>query len=86
MVTGDDFSQVNLLNYPCPEAKGKMKSFKGHSSHVTRVKFTYDDNFVFSTGGNDKCVIVWETSFGNKDNLANVSALQSSVIPKQKKK
>ena len=35
----------------------------GHSSHVTRVKFSKGDRFIVSTGGNDKTVIVWETDF-----------------------
>lgn len=65
MATGDDFGKVNLLNYPCPVPKGKSKNYIGHSSHVTRVKFSHDDTFLYSTGGNDKCVIVWKTDFGN---------------------
>jgi WD40 repeat protein len=39
----------------------------GHSSHVTKVKFTANDKYVISTGGNDKTVIVWETDFAMDD-------------------
>jgi len=39
----------------------------GHSSHVTKVKFTASDSYVVSTGGNDKTVIVWETDFSMDD-------------------
>lgn len=39
----------------------------GHSSHVTEVKFTYNDKYVVSAGGNDKTVIVWETDFSMED-------------------
>lgn len=35
------------------------KSFNGHSSHVTNVRFMYDDRVIVTVGGNDKCVIVW---------------------------
>jgi WD40 repeat protein len=35
----------------------------GHSSHVTKVKFSANDQYVVTTGGNDKTVIVWETDF-----------------------
>jgi len=33
----------------------------GHSSHVTRVRFSKDDNWLVSTGGNDKTVLLWKT-------------------------
>jgi microtubule-associated protein-like 6 len=39
----------------------------GHSSHVTKVKFSFNDKYVISTGGNDKTVIVWETDFAMDD-------------------
>lgn len=39
----------------------------GHSSHVTKVKFSADDTFVVSTGGNDKTVLIWKTDFGMDD-------------------
>jgi microtubule-associated protein-like 6 len=32
----------------------------GHSSHVTNVKFSKDDTYLFSTGGNDNCVFQWK--------------------------
>lgn len=45
-------------------AKQKRKEYIGHSSHVTRVRFTFDDSFLVSTGGNDKSIIIWKTDFG----------------------
>lgn len=30
-----------------------------------RVRFTSDDNFLITVGGNDKSVIVWKTDFGS---------------------
>jgi len=32
---------------------------KGHSSHVTNVKWSCQDKFLFSTGGEDNCVFQW---------------------------
>jgi len=63
LATGDDFGKVNLFKYPCVQEKSASKSFIGHSSHVTEVKFSASDKYVISTGGNDKTVIVWETDF-----------------------
>ncbi len=36
----------------------------GHSSHVTKVKFSANDTYVVTTGGHDKTVLIWETDFG----------------------
>lgn len=51
LVTADDFSKVKLFKYPVCQTKQIYNSYKGHSSHVTGVKWTYDDKFVVSTGG-----------------------------------
>ncbi len=58
VMTGDDLGQVNLfLN---PALKGaKCDSFKAHSSHVVRSLFSQDDKAVFSVGGFDKCLVIW---------------------------
>ena len=55
---------MKLFKYPSTIEKAQFNSYTGHSSHVTKVKFTAGDQFVITTGGNDKTVIVWETDFG----------------------
>lgn len=58
---------MTLLRYPSVVPRTKMrKEYGGHSSHITRVRFSPDDNFLYSTGGGDKCVIVWKTDFGSE--------------------
>jgi hypothetical protein len=64
IATADDFGQVNLFKYPCYVEKAQCKSYMAHSSHVTKVKFFFDDSMVVSTGGGDKTIFVWETDFG----------------------
>jgi len=65
LATGDDFGKVTLLKYPSTLPRTKMrKEFGGHSSHITRLRFSSDDSYLYSTGGGDKCVIVWDTDFG----------------------
>ena len=34
---------------------------------MTKVKFSANDKYIISTGGNDKTVIVWETDFAMGD-------------------
>jgi WD40 repeat protein len=60
LVSGDDKKLVKLFKYPCPKENSKFKSFKGHSEHVTNVKFSVDNKYVFSIGGLDKAVLQFE--------------------------
>lgn len=40
--------------------KQKNKELIGHSSHVTRVRFSKDEQFLLSEGGNDRTILAWE--------------------------
>ncbi|KAG7492916.1 hypothetical protein MATL_G00019970 [Megalops atlanticus] len=60
VVTGDDFGLVKLFDFPCPEKFAKHKRYFGHSAHVTNIRFSYDDKYVISTGGDDCSVFVWK--------------------------
>ena len=62
LVTGDDFSKVKLFKYPVCQKKQIYSAYKGHSSHVTGVKWTFDDKNIISTGGLEKSVIQWATN------------------------
>ena len=64
IATGDDFSLVKLFRYPCVVEKSGYKAYKGHSSHVCKIRFSAKDLFLVSVGGNDKSVFIWETDFG----------------------
>jgi microtubule-associated protein-like 6 len=61
LVTADDFGKLNLFKWPVAVEHQASKSYSGHSAHVTKVKFTHDDQFVVSIGGDDKCAFVWKT-------------------------
>lgn len=58
LATADDFGKVQLFRYPSPAERAKALTLRGHSSHVTKVKF--GDGCLFSTGGNDTTVIQWK--------------------------
>jgi microtubule-associated protein-like 6 len=65
LATADDFGQVNIYKYPCTVEKGAIySSYLGHSSHVTKVRFSANDRYLVSTGGHDKTVLIWENSYG----------------------
>ncbi len=70
LATADDFGKVKLFKYPCPiESKSRCNKpgvescfqvYRGHSSHVTKVRFTADGNYLISTGGHDKSIFQWK--------------------------
>ncbi|XP_049825884.1 echinoderm microtubule-associated protein-like 2 isoform X2 [Aethina tumida] len=62
MVTGDDFGKVKLFSYPVIQPKSLCHIYGGHSSHVTSVKFLYDDTRLISIGGKDTAVLQWAIS------------------------
>jgi microtubule-associated protein-like 6 len=63
MVTLDDLAASRLtchsFRYPCVEKGAMFQCYRGHSSHVTCVRFTNDHRFLVSLGGADKCVMQW---------------------------
>ncbi|KRW98348.1 WD40-repeat-containing domain [Pseudocohnilembus persalinus] len=62
LATGDDYSRVNVFKYPSIQKGSKCITNRGHSSHVTNVKFTKDDKRIISTGGEDQCVMQWKVT------------------------
>lgn len=55
---GDDKGRVRIFRYPAVDGAGSIVA-KGHSSHVTRVRFTADSKRLLSLGGKDQTVLQW---------------------------
>ena len=60
VVSGGDDQKIRLFKFPVNIPKQKNKEYVGHSSHVTKVKFSPDESHLLSTGGNDRTIILWE--------------------------
>jgi len=60
VASADDFGKVNLYKYPSCQPKSTPHTYGGHSSHVTNVRFLYDDSRLISTGGKDNAIMQWE--------------------------
>lgn len=86
IATGDDFSKVNLYKYPSVVPQSHAKEYIGHSSHVTKVKFSNDDRFLVSVGGYDKTVIIWSTDFGIEEAPAAEPAAEELAEPEEEVK
>ena len=51
LATADDFSKVKVFRYPVCNKRQLYNEYKGHSSHVTNIKWSFDDKLLISTGG-----------------------------------
>jgi len=81
IASGDDNSKVCLYNYPSVVKNSVFKSYSGHSSHVTTVRFSRDDGWLISTGGYDKCILVWKTDFGKR--IESIKAGNTNMIEQE---
>jgi len=61
LATGDDFGFVKLYEYPTKGKDAKCKKFNGHSAHVSNVRWSYNDQYLISTGGADTAIMVWSS-------------------------
>ena len=77
LATAEDSGKVKLFRYPCVTEGADANEYSGHSSHVTKVKFTANDRNVVSVGGNDKTLIIWETDFATDGGQLNDDASSS---------
>lgn len=69
LAIGEDSSLVKIFRYPSIGKKSGFKAYKGHSSHVTQIRFIGNDEFLVSTGSLDRTIILWKTDFGNFEGL-----------------
>jgi WD40 repeat protein len=52
LASGDDYGLVCIYRNPLLEGHASDK-YRGHSEFVTRVRFSHDNKFLFSVGGQD---------------------------------
>jgi microtubule-associated protein-like 6 len=59
VVAADDFGNVLLFNHPCVQDDAPFHQYRGHSSHVTGVRFLKGSQRCVSIGGHDRAVFQW---------------------------
>jgi WD40 repeat protein len=62
-VAAGDENEIALYRWPVSVENAACKTYYGHSSFVTKVRFMANDKYLVSAGGNDQSVMVWETDF-----------------------
>jgi WD40 repeat protein len=58
LAVGYDDQTIRVFKYPCFVEHQVFKQYFGHSSHVTKIKFT--NSRMISIGGLDRTIIVWK--------------------------
>jgi WD40 repeat protein len=62
VASADDNSKVNVYKWPNPEDGASAVVCIGHSSHVTKVRWSLGDTHLFTLGGNDTTTMQWKVS------------------------
>mmetsp|Transcript_56787 Transcript_56787/g.179562 ORF Transcript_56787/g.179562 Transcript_56787/m.179562 type:complete len:888 (-) Transcript_56787:309-2972(-) len=75
----DDFGLVKLFRYPSDVARADYLGFQGHSSHITGCQFSYNDEFVITVGGGDRCVMQWRHYDGDEMDEEPTSDVEDEV-------
>jgi WD40 repeat protein len=61
LAVADIYGRLRLFNYPCVSYGSPDKCYKAHSGKITNIEFSASDEYLVSTGGNDRCVMIWKT-------------------------
>jgi WD40 repeat protein len=86
LATADDFGLVKLFQFPASDG-AKFKEYRGHSAHVTNIRFTFNDSHLISIGGGDTAVFVWSLGVVNErdDDTAPIEHHYDSDVEKETK-
>ena len=60
VASADSFGRLRLFRYPCLTQGAGNKTFRGHTAAITKVRFTADDGYVLTSGGDDRCIFQWK--------------------------
>ena len=59
VATANEDGIVRLFRYPCDVGRGDHKTYVGHSFHITKCCFSYNDEFLITVGGEDRTILQW---------------------------
>lgn len=65
LAVGDNQGAIRLFKYPASTHRPDYIEKKHYSSHVTNLKFMFDDSYIVSTGGIDAGLMQWSFTEGS---------------------
>ncbi|KAG2450199.1 hypothetical protein HYH02_000301 [Chlamydomonas schloesseri] len=72
VVTSGDDGRLRLFNYPCVVDDAPCRTYLGHCSHVMNVRFSPDNRWVVSVGGNDRSGMQWRVLREAQDEIVSL--------------
>lgn len=60
LAVADQFKRIKIYKYPCLRKNSEGVVGKGHSSAVSNVKWSCDDQYIYTTGESDGMVMIWK--------------------------
>ena len=71
-----------MLFYPCTHDKPGAKAAGGHATHVTKVRFTTDDQYLVTLGGFNRSIIQYKFKrLGADENGIGVMVTADADLP-----
>ncbi|KAF0683188.1 Aste57867_24752 [Aphanomyces stellatus] len=59
LVTGDQYGHIRVYKYPCQPSANLCHQYNGHCGRISHVEFSSDDQFVVTSGEDDRCLFQW---------------------------
>lgn len=59
IATANEDGIVRMFRYPSDVGRGDHKTYVGHSFHVTKCCFSFNDEFLITIGGEDRTILQW---------------------------
>ena len=59
VAVADDHGLVKLFRYPSDVGRADYREYMGHASRCSNVSFSYNDEFLITTGATDRCTFQW---------------------------
>ena len=76
VAVADDFGRVLLFNHPCVAQDAPHLAYRGHSSHVSGVRFLRGSERCISIGGHDRAVFQWAVWPSRAHDCGNIIGLK----------
>ncbi|CAK9107654.1 Echinoderm microtubule-associated protein-like 6 (EMAP-6) (Echinoderm microtubule-associated protein-like 5-like) [Durusdinium trenchii] len=67
LACGDEFGRIDLRRFPCTSVLAGKKTYRGHTGNVRNVRFTSDEAYLVSVGGDDRCIMQWKLDTYEED-------------------
>lgn len=73
---------MEVCFWPCTHEKASVAAIGGHASHVTKCRFTCDDQYLITTGGFSRCIVQYKlTPTGADTNGVGVTVTADTDLP-----